>query len=478
MSFISIDSTFIRARELYPLPLTAMEQFWLWDDVTTHPKRFRVVIEFSGSPCVTSLEKSIGVAASRHPMLISRVDSTGLCPQWVLPEEPKVGWLWNTYSWTQSPFPHDWDLSTEGGLRIWGSRNGDALNLCFETHHSASDALGLRQFLRDLFLAYDQLVKDPDRPLELPTLDYYRLTHRGEFLRPAPTEDSRSTTTWEKIVGAYHFHFRGPAPIAAPSSASHSESSHVPTALAAGGALENERNSHFFRHTFDRSETAAIDDAHSKYNIANSTLNDAAIALLMQVITDWNIVQDTAIRKQRYRILIPTDLRTLRDSRAPAANRLGFGFVVSTTEECRNFGQLLSSIQSQTQAIRKYRLGLDFVEIFGVLTSYPKFARWIIRRPRCLATAVLTNMGDALGRFRKLFEVVDEKIKIGDLVVESFAGYPPLRPKTHMGVGLSRCSGRLTIGVIFDSTHFTSEQAEELHQQWVQAWRKLPACGE
>ena len=193
---------------------------------------------------------------------------------------------------------------------------------------------------------------------------------------------------------------------------------------------------------------------------------------MIQVLAKWNIEHGSANSNQRLRILVPTDLRSHRDSRLPAANRLGFGFVVSTQGDCKNYPRLLEKVQSQTQAIRNYCLGLDFVEIFAGLAKQPKLGAWLVRRPGCLATAVLTNLGDSFGRYRKLFALVDGRIRIGNLIVEDFTGYPPLRPKTSLGVGMSRCAGRLTMGVIVDSTLFSREQAEQLHDAWIRAWQR------
>ncbi len=478
MSFIAIDPELIESKGLFPLPLVAMEHFWIWDDVPLHPKRFRVVIELSGIVNVPRMERSIAIAAVRHPLLFSIIESKASSRQWIIPKEPRVGWRWNSGPWQESPFPDEWNLAVEGGLRIWGSQNGDAAEMSFETHHASSDALGLRQFLRDIFVAYDQLTKEPNRQPELPTLTYERLKERGVFSRPAPTEDTRSTTTWEKIVGAYHFHFKGPVPLAIPKFSS--------KARAATASRH-----HYFRHTFSRDETDHIEQKHTEIALkifaakslgegdspeilsshdTLSTLNDAAITRMMQVLTSWNAEHCPTPPRQRFRIMIPTDLRTLRDSRSPASNRLGFGFVVATQNDCGDFAKLLSSIRLQTQAIRKYRLGLDFVEIFGLLAKQPRIAEWLIRLPRCLATAVLTNMGDSFGRFRKLFEVVDGKFKVGDFFVESFAGYPPLRHKTLLGIGMSRCAGRLTMGVIVDGEKFSYDQAEKLYRLWIQSW--------
>ncbi len=477
MSHISIDRAQIESKDIFPLPLVAMEHFWLWDDVPLHRKRFRVVIELSGTVDVSRLQKSIAIAATRHPLLVSVVESRDNQKQWSIPSEPRLGWKWDGGPWQTSPFPDEWDLTTECGLRIWGSQNQQAAEISFETHHAASDALGLRQFLRDLFVAYDQLTKEPNCIPKLPTTSYERIKERGLFSRPTPTAGARSTTTWEKILGAYHFHFRGPVPIAAPN-----------------GSRNNHRvhgRHHYFRHTFDRPETERIEQAYAgqalkvlgenqsfddssneEKSVANSfsTFNDAAIARMLQMLSNWNCEHGSASSKQRFRIMVPTELRTLRDRRSPAMNRLGFGFVVATKKDCENFHDLLRSVQSQTLSIRKYRLGLDFVEIFGMLAKYPKIAEWLIRRKRCLATGILTNMGDAFGRFRKHFEAVDGRFKVGDIFVESFAGYPPLRPKTHLGIGMSRCAGRLTMGMIIDGEVFSEEQAAQLSQRWVQAW--------
>jgi hypothetical protein len=477
MPQISIDPNQVAAKDLFPFPLVPMEHFWLWDDTTTHPKRFRIVVGFVGTVDRMRLEKSIAIALARHPMLLSLIRSEAGSKCWYLPEKPRVRWQWNECKWDESPFPHTWDLSDESGIRLWGHQNEGTAELSIETHHASSDGLGIRQFLRDAFLAYDQLTKDTACVPQLPKIAYDRLSTRGTFSRPKPSEESRSTTLWEKLVGAYHFHFLGPTPVAAPKSSSSGDSKQL--------------QHHFFRHTFDREETEKIERVHAAFALrvltegsnANgvgssqpigleslSTFNDSAIARMMQVLAAWNQSHGAVPPNQRIRIMVPTDLRTLSDSRAPATNRIGFGFVVAALKDCHHFVGLLKSVRLQINAIRKYRLGLDFVEIFGLLASYPRIAEWLIRRKRCLATGILTNMGDSFGRFRKHFESKAGSFKVGDVHVESFAGFPPLRTKTLFGVGMSHCSGKLTMGIIVDGEAFTLEEAMLLRQLWIQAW--------
>ncbi len=470
MSLIELDPACIEAKNLFPLSLVAMENFWLWDDVQPYPKQFRIVVSLRGQVDVDCLEKSIACAAVRHPLLLSHIDFSTRPPKWFIPDKPAIEFRWNQGDWNASPYPQVWDLRSQGGLRIWGRQDHQKAVLCLETHHACSDGLGIRQFLRDVFVAYDQLWIDRTRMPALPLLAFERITERGNFCRPPLTTDARPTTTWEKIVGAYHFHFRGPSPIAAPE------------ARPRQAAAFTEH--HYFRHTFQISETTKIVDAftdtlpeprsdESNSSSQYSMLNNAAVAKMIQVLAGWNERFGTSNPHQRLRILMPTDLRTLRDSRLPAANRLGFGFVVATHSDCRDFSSLFVKVRSQTQAIRKYFLGLDFVEILSGLANQPKLGAWLVRRPRCLATAVLTNLGDAFGRYRKFFKSVDDHMQVGNVVVEDFIGYPPLRMKTLLGVGLSRCGGRLTMGLIIDSTHFTREQAEQLQQHWIRAWLEL-----
>ncbi len=477
MPQISIDPNLVAARDLFPFPLVPMEHFWLWDDTPTHPKRFRIVVGFRGVIDPKRLEKSLSLALSRHPMLLSVIRTQAGVKCWYQMEEPQVRWQWGECKWEESPFPRTWDLTKEAGIRLWGHQNETTAELSVEVHHASSDGLGIRQFLRDVFLAYEHLTNDPSCVPHLPKVAYDRLSARGSFSRPKPTEDSRSTTFWEKVVGAYHFHFLGPTPIATPKSA--------PT-------LERSVNQHhYFRHIFDREETDRIQRVHSDYALRTmsekfnalgvasdqsiskeslGTFNDFAIARMMQVIASWNQSNGSVTQNQRVRIMVPTDLRTLQDSRAPATNRIGFGFVVAPLRECHHLVGLLKSVRQQIHAIRKYRLGLDFVEIFGLFANFPRIAAWLIRRKRCLATGILTNMGDSFGRFRKHFESIEGSLKVGDVYVESFAGFPPLRTKTHFGVGMSHCSGKLTMGVVIDGEALSRADAERLSQLWIQAW--------
>ena len=191
-------------------------------------------------------------------------------------------------------------------------------------------------------------------------------------------------------------------------------------------------------------------------------MNDLAVSRFLQVIADWNRTHGKATDQQRLRIMIPTDLRSFPDGRLPAANRFGFGFVISDVGCCSNLQLLVDQVTKQTQAIRKYSLGLDFVEIFGAFTSFAGLAKRLVRIKRCLATGVLTNLGDLSRRHRRSLVDASESIRIGNTTLESVTCFPPLRPKTVVGIGICGTRDSFTVGIVMDAKHGTVQDADAL----------------
>jgi hypothetical protein len=449
MTEIKIDRGSIAGAQLFPMPLVPLEQFMLWDDLPAYPKRFRVMSELRGQLDPQLLEKSIALALTRHPLLLARLSTNSQVPHWTIPDQPSIGWIWNHGDWSKSPFAESWDLTQESSLRIWAKQEGDMAYFTIEVHHAGCDGLGARQFVADVILAYDQWYHDPASQPLLKSLKPERLLERGKFARPAPTSDSRSTTRWEKISLAYQFHCRGPSPLVG---------SHTKTPLVAPH--------HFLRRQLTVSESKQFEQSCGLRESHRETLNDGALAKLFRVMAAWNVEFGRASAKQRLRIMIPHDLRSVSDGRMPAANRFGFGFVVSDIAMAREPRRLLESVFQQTQAIRKYALSLDFIDIFGALASHPKLARWIIRQPHCMATAVLTNLGDLSRRHRRKLTDQSESIRIGGLELIGVTATPPLRQKTGLGIGICTTPQGLSIGLAADAKFFTLEDAQSLLERF------------
>ncbi len=468
MKSLSVSLNQVQGRENFPLPLVPIEQFMLWDDTPDYPKRFRVILDLKGDLHRELLEKAVQVAAERHPLVLARIDSSTKPPCWVIPNEPQVPFRWLEGSWHDPPFADEWDLANESGVRIWVSQSAEQLfQVGFEVHHASIDGLGLRQFVADMIIAYDHGWSGSQTEPELKKLLPERLLQRGLFTRPKPSADSRPTTMWEKITQAYSFHFKGPVALAPPSS-----NPRVPKEprrhIYRRFVLNQEQRAAWEQSL--RQTTTGTNSTHPNNPAASSSetdqpmssLNDFIVARFFQVLAEWNQKHARAPKQQRLRVMIPTDLRTFSDGRLPAANRLGFGFVISNVESCSDLPKLIDQVTRQTQAIRKFSLGLDFIEIFGALTTLPGLAKRIVRIPRCMATGVLTNLGDLSRRHRRALLDADESIRIGNTVLEFTTCFPPLRPKTFVGIGVCGTRDSLTIGLILDAKHGTVQNADAL----------------
>jgi hypothetical protein len=206
----------------------------------------------------------------------------------------------------------------------------------------------------------------------------------------------------------------------------------------------------------------------------SATFNDLAVAAVLKLVHDWN--QRLSIPKksgkplkaQRLRVMIPVDLRSIQDMRMPAANRLGFGFVVADSKTCSDRQTLIKRVYEQTKALRQFGLGWDFPEIFNSLSRIPMLAKWIPRIPLNGATAVVTNLGDLTRRHRRQLAAMEDLYpRCGDLKLEAVFCVPPLRPKTLMGIGLCRCGDTLAIGLILDGSRFTHTDADKLIECYV-----------
>lgn len=469
MTSLPIPLLQIQGREHFPLPLVAIEQFMLWDDTTDYPKRFRVILDLHGELKRDLLETAIKSAAVRHPLTLAHLDDATKPPRWVIPERPEVPFRWLEGSWFDPPFPDAWNLKTESGVRVCVSQSDEqTYQVSFEVHHSTIDGLGLRQFVADMIIAYDHACAGNDSEPDLKKLLPERLLERGVFVRPKPSEDSRPTTTRERLSHAYSFHFRGPKALA--------KNKNKPTAsttvrrhIYRRVVLSPEQRvlwEHSLRpneaSTPASSQASGPEASKSLEHEGASTLNDLVVSRFLQVIADWNRTHGRAIDQQRLRIMIPTDLRSFPDGRLPAANRFGFGFVVSDVGCCSNLQLLVDNVTKQTQAIRKYSLGLDFVEIFGAFTSFASLAKRLVRIPRCMATGVLTNLGDLSRRHRRALVDASESIRIGNTTLESVTCFPPLRPKTVVGIGICGTRDSFTVGIVLDAKHGTVQDADAL----------------
>ena len=76
--------------DLFPLPVTAFEYYYLCDDRPDYPTTFPLELSFTGRLDRGPFEAALDSVLPRHPMLSARIDlNNGGRPNWIAGEGPR-----------------------------------------------------------------------------------------------------------------------------------------------------------------------------------------------------------------------------------------------------------------------------------------------------------------------------------------------------------------------------------------------------
>jgi hypothetical protein len=347
------------------------------------------------------------------------------------------------------------DLTREIGLRVYVREDDDRSHVVFQFHHACADGYGMTAFLDDFMASYSAMILPDNGPPNFRTTTLERLRQRGDFapppgapIRSAPQASRGWTVAWAKLKEIIAFLRTKPAVVAAPKPRE-----------AARRILPLWTLTHVF--TPEESQ-----------HLRNVRLNDFAIARYMAALRKWNR-EHSGDTRNPLRVLMPTDLRTREDIAMPAANVSSFCFVTRDQTALDDEPALLETIYAETNAIKRDRVGLAFLKSVAAVIGIPGLLPRILRRQRCVATAVLSYLGDPTHRILRHLPR-DERgcIIIGNTVVEQMYFAPPVRPLTHVVAGMTRYAGRLHLGLKVDPWLFTEDDARAMLATIVAEFRR------
>ncbi len=448
---IAIDRNKLEGLDCFPLQLTAMEKFFVWDEQPSYPKRFQIVVDcdgvLSGDQWIVALSETI----YRHPMLVATIRDTDR--EWILPTSPafEVAFIdSHSIEATASSPSMIADLLSKSScrsgaiasnLRVAVVQGSDSTVLAFDVLHAACDGLGMRVFIEDATTRYNAIVQEDESLQRWKRLDYDRLKHRNECPEYGQQSDMRATTLREKLVHAYHFHFRGPYPVKS----------------------VQDKSARKHPLTFRSRELCDETTSTMREYLTNQSagINEWAAKCILESISEWQ--KRSQLKALRSRLMVPIDLRVWEDLRLSACNKIGFAFVVNEPNSANVDAGLLASCKIQFEAIKKLCLGADFVRMFDGAKRFGWLVRMILQRSNCLATAVLTNLGDVTARQRK-GRTVDKRSASGDLRLRAIYGWPPIRKGTQVGLGICRYDQRISIACVMDGYAFTEDEADEFFE--------------
>jgi hypothetical protein len=199
-------------------------------------------------------------------------------------------------------------------------------------------------------------------------------------------------------------------------------------------------------------------------------LNDVAIALLLNTIARWNRQHGETGHDRLYRILVPVDLRETGDERLPASNRLSFVFLTRPTSLCLDWPKLLGTIRDEMDYIDEHTCKYNLIHALPIVQALPGVVPFGARLPACFSTAVLTNLGNVLRKQRSRYSERDGHPLMGNLRFLRASGVPPLRPKTHLGIGMTMSLDEIVLQSQTDSRFFSSGSAESFLQFFAEGW--------
>ncbi|HLA85940.1 MAG TPA: hypothetical protein VJL29_14205 [Thermoguttaceae bacterium] len=435
--------------DLFPLPLVPFERYMLRDDSAEYPMTFCMLIDFRGEFDRAALEASLDDALPRHPLLcalVERVPKRGDC--WVGARGSRPPFYWHTLA---APLELPWgraiDLRREPGLRLWVEQGGGAARLTLQVHHACADGLGVLHFLGDLLAAYAARTSPDGNGAKLATLDPAALRRRDEFDLEPPEPLSQWEIHKASAEEGYKFFGRKAVPVAGGSS--------IEGPLPFPGICS---------HTFDVETTAALGEAAQRHE---ATLNDVLLRDAFCLMGDWNALGGEPVGRRWMRVNMPTSLRAKHHRRMPAANAMSYTFLARRSADCRDPDALLQGIGRETAWIRYWSLGLIYLGGIGLSLSVPGLFRLATRR-RCLASLVLSNLGDPTRQFRTRLRDATGRVRAGNVVLERLTGAPPIRPLTRVSILATRYAGQLTLSALCDPRFFDAAGARAFLGQYVE----------
>jgi hypothetical protein len=423
---------------VFPLRLSAFENYMFVDDRPSHPMTFVIEIEVSGDLRIDELNAAITESLRRHPLLNARIVRrwNGRC--WIpSPTAPAIDIIRGSAPPTQSmPLLN---LRRGPGLQTWIVRREDGGSIYFCFHHAATDGLGAMQFIGDVLADYAHRTPADELP-ERRLVDVQTLRTRACLHSPnvaaGQTPLSRARVFFRQLG-------RSASSLAVPQPGPDMENRPLPSIPP------------FVSRTLDRDFVTGVKQAAARRLLHP---NDLYVATLFKTVHDWNRRHGAADDQRVIRLSLPTSLRTPQHDLCPAANVVNMVFLNRLEAECGDIGGLLNRAGELANASTHDRV---FFRAMRWARCVPGLMEFASRLPYSFATMVLTNVGDVKRQFGVRFPLKRGRCVAGSITVEALRGTAPLRPGTHVGISVGTYAGQLFVNAICDPHRYTRADAEE-----------------
>lgn len=450
-------------QDLFPLPLTAFEQFMLADESQEYPMVFYLQTQLSGVVDRHVMRLAVDETLARHPLLgchIRRIDGQ-LCWVWAGDQIPEADW--DPQHWqSEQPWRQSIDLTSETGLRVWGEQTDERATLTLQFHHACCDGIAAAQFLEDVAVSYARHYavyhQTGEELPELRPLDLQLLKTRNDRAGRRVANVHGGLLRRIRVLLKYTVRYLR----------------QIKLPIAADDALvvsDPQQGLGLLETRLDRKQTRALRDAARHHN---ASLNDLLVCELMHTAHQWNHQLPGWKPPQRWWkqptwcVLVPTSLRGPSDISLPASNVVSYVFMARNLSLLKDPATLLHSVRDEMQLVHKHQGGWLFVQAIESMQKIPGLMRLITKRTAnsCMSTTVLSHMGNLLNAVGSRLPRQDGSIRMGNLLVEQIGGVPPVRQGTAVAFSTMMVGGQLAISMRCCARRFSRQAAERLLEQF------------
>lgn len=212
----------------------------------------------------------------------------------------------------------------------------------------------------------------------------------------------------------------------------------------------------------------------------NYNVNARMIADFLAALEKWRLKWVTAASADQWqRIILPINIRQIGDRKLPAANRTSIVQIDRRRIDTQSPKSLIRSIQREVGVIIQWKLDrmfLIFIKLIGLSTA---LLRHVAENKKHRGIAVFTNLGHPFRRLEKSLKLLDDEPDLASQQRPAFDPIEidflaPLRHGTALNLTVAKFKSRLRITLHFDPTIVTSQQAEELVENFLDNLRSTP----
>lgn len=428
---------------LFPLPLTAFENYMLADDHSDQPMSFFLRLSFWGSLDRNAFQAAIQQTVARHPLFQALVGQVDGIPSWIQAENIAPQILWNDADEPSSEQAGYLDLAREVGVRVFVSHTEEQARVLFQFHHACTDGMGAVRFIEDLLAIYTaEHSGEGERP-RLAPINRSLLRDRGTHGVSALGRFLRLPIDALATLGIAQFFFNRPTAIETPAK---------PRLTSKPGSQPA-----FVSRRISPEQLAGLRTAAKRDGV---TVNDLLIRDLLLAIDAWNARHNPTACGSCLRVSVPVNLRRPSDAAMPATNVVSMVFVDRRVKASTNARRLLKSIRLDTWFIKQFRLALVFTWIIELMHGVRGGFKWLLGGESALATAVLSNLGVQFDDMPLAY--LGDRVIVGDAMLDAIDFLPPIRTNTNASLGVVTYGGELMISLQYAPQVLTALTADDL----------------